>query len=728
LAPFWLVLGSMFMFRIIVYLYDLRHEQRRPPLPLTVAYFFPLPNLCFSLFPVIDFKTFRQTYYDEEAYTIYQTGVAWVVRGLTHLLAYRVVKYYWLPAPHELHDMAHVLQFLAANYALYLRISGWFHVVTGLLHLFGFNLPRTHHNYFLASSISDVWRRINIYWKDFLAKVFFYPTFFALRGRGTRLALALATLGTFAGTWLLHSYQVYWLRGELPVSGKDAVLWLAAGLAVVVGLQLDLLRAGKGAAPPAEGGASLRREALAGAGLALRVAGTFLLVSLFWACWTFPSFPSYLYVRATSGAIAGTGALTLLACAAACAAVGIVVGLARPWLGRPPHPTLSPSGGEGRVRGARWAAPSFARSAAVQAAALAVLLVAGLPAVGAALGGRYGAVMATLRQDLVTPVEAAMAVRGYYEEIADTPVQASPLLPGTAPRGDERAFAVYADMTRPADAFLERELIPGWHGEVGGRRLSINSLGMRDREGISRQKPPGACRLAFVGSSVVMGYGVGDDETFTRLLDDGLNAGQAGGARRFEVLNFGTGRSHAIHRHVLIERRVLGFDPDGVYYIAHQDEFLGAAQHLARLVAGRNKLPSYLAEVAREAGVSAQTSPGEAEARLQPVAPQIVRGAYAAIVKDCRKRGALPVWVYAPMPGVVDVTIRTSDLIDLAEEAGFVVINLAEWADGYAPEELKVDKYHASTLGHRVLADRLRAALRARPDVLPPCAREPHTK
>src|SRR5947209_10222341 len=38
--PFWAVLGSMFMFRLIVYLYELRRASR-PPLDLTVAYFFP---------------------------------------------------------------------------------------------------------------------------------------------------------------------------------------------------------------------------------------------------------------------------------------------------------------------------------------------------------------------------------------------------------------------------------------------------------------------------------------------------------------------------------------------------------------------------------------------------------------------------------------------------------------------------------------------------------------
>src|SRR5262249_41100363 len=185
-APFWPVLASMFMFRLIVYLFDTRRERVRPPLLLSLAYFFPLPHFCFTLFPVCDFKTCRQTYYDDEPYTIYQSGVAWIVRGLTHLVLYRLVKYYLLPAPHEVRDLPHLVLFLATNYALYLRVSGWFHIITGMLHLFGFNLPRTHHNYFLASSFTDIWRRINIYWKDFMTKVFFFPAFFALRGWATR--------------------------------------------------------------------------------------------------------------------------------------------------------------------------------------------------------------------------------------------------------------------------------------------------------------------------------------------------------------------------------------------------------------------------------------------------------------------------------------------------------------------------------------------------------------
>src|SRR5438874_13519972 len=73
--------------------------------------------------------------------------------------------------------------------------------------MFGFDLPETHHLYYLATSFTDVWRRINIYWKDFVMKLFFYPMHFKLRKMGTVWALSVATLVTFLATWLLHSWN-----------------------------------------------------------------------------------------------------------------------------------------------------------------------------------------------------------------------------------------------------------------------------------------------------------------------------------------------------------------------------------------------------------------------------------------------------------------------------------------------------------------------------------------
>src|SRR5437763_655492 len=90
------------------------------------------------------------------------------------------------------------------------------------------------------------------------------------------------------------------------------------------------------------------------------------------------------------------------------------------------------------------------------------------------------------------------------------------------------------------------------------------------------------CRSALVGSSVVMGYGVGDEQVFGRLLEGHLNRAAQPGKPRFEVLNFGTGMSHAIHRRVLAERKVFALEPDVLIYVAHQDELVGPPKHLVK--------------------------------------------------------------------------------------------------------------------------------------------------
>jgi len=158
----WPILGSMFMFRLAVYLYDLRYQGPADP-PTVLSYFFLLPNPVFLLFPVIDFQTFRRTYFDKPALGIYAEGVRWIYRGLLHLILYRLVYQYLVLSPAEVTTTAGIVQYLVANFGLYLRVSGQFHVITGMLHLFGFRLPETHRFFYLASNFTDLWRRINIY-------------------------------------------------------------------------------------------------------------------------------------------------------------------------------------------------------------------------------------------------------------------------------------------------------------------------------------------------------------------------------------------------------------------------------------------------------------------------------------------------------------------------------------------------------------------------------------
>src|SRR5208282_4683285 len=90
-GEFWPVLGAMFMFRMIIYLYDVKHQSGPPSLKDYLSYFFLLPNYYFLLFPVVDFQTFRRSYFQRDIHPVAQQGVWWIFRGTTHLLLYRLI-------------------------------------------------------------------------------------------------------------------------------------------------------------------------------------------------------------------------------------------------------------------------------------------------------------------------------------------------------------------------------------------------------------------------------------------------------------------------------------------------------------------------------------------------------------------------------------------------------------------------------------------------------------
>ncbi len=701
--PFWPVIASMFMFRLIVLLFETRRDPRPPSPALTLAYFMPLQNVGFLFFPILDFKTWKECYQPELTWGRAQVGIGYLVRGLSHLFAYRIVKYFLLPSPHELGDWPHMALFLATNYALYLRVSGCFHIITGIFHLFGFAMPRTHDNYFLASSITDIWRRINIYWKDFLMKLFFFPVFFRLRRLGNRVAVSLAILWVFLATWFLHVYQVFWMTRTIPLRLYDACLWLGVGVLVIVNMQLELSRKRR----PARAGDELSiADALSKAS---RIAGTFILVSLFWACWNTPQVLPSIRALGLTDTSSLKGMATVLAVVAGVIVAGAVLMMVRARLVR------------GRLLPIR--VEPLHRAIAF-CALLGIVLLLSTPTVTSMFSPRTAGMLAALRYQSVVPVEAAQIVQGYYEEISQVRTPPGAWLSLMEGRPYTAQMNHYEEMSRPSDDLLQRELIPNFKGVVDGSTVSINRFGMRDRLDRTQKKPEGGCRLALVGSSVVMGHSVNDDQTFPRLLEADLN--QPAGGNKIEVLNFGTGRSYAIQRHVLMDRKVFSFEPDAIYWFAHQDEYFGSVSHIVGLV-DKHLLPPFpgLDEIVARAGVTHQTSGALTRALLEPHAKELVACVYRDVVQECRRRGILPVWVYLPMPGVVEVSIKSDELVALARDAGFEVLNLSDWAEGHRPDEVQIAErdYHANVLGNQLIAAKLAARLRANPALLPPCAR-----
>lgn len=286
LRDFWPVFGAIFMFRMIIYLYDVKHLRGPVRLKDYLSYFFLLPNYYFLLFPVIDFKTFRASYFKRDIHPVAQQGIWWIFRGTTQLLLYRVV--YQMQGrftPPRTSVAVAVVVKIIFTYLLYLRVSGQFHIIVGMLHLFGYDLPETNHRYLLARSVNDFWRRANIYWKDFMVKICYFPAYFKLRRSGELRAKILATMLVVFVTWFLHAYQFFWLQGQFRASVNDSLFWTILGSMMVINVWIE----DKHKKSLAKTGWTARAHYV------LQVAITFAFMAVLWSMWSSDSLTEWLY-------------------------------------------------------------------------------------------------------------------------------------------------------------------------------------------------------------------------------------------------------------------------------------------------------------------------------------------------------------------------------------------------------------------------------------------------
>ena len=693
-AAYWPVVGSMFMFRMISYLDAARKNQAPRTLIETAGYFLMLPNSLFPLFPVVDAKVFRDTWYNDEPRTIYQTGVHWIAAGILHLVLYRLIKYEVLPSPLAVHALSDVLLYLAANYALYLRVSGRFHIICGMLHLFGWNLPRTHDHYFLAASFSEIWRRINIYWKDFMMKTFFYPAYFRIRtvlpGQGVQrdqLAIGIGVMWVFFWTWLAHSWQFFWLNGLFSFQLSDGWMWLAVGGLVAINAVLDFRKALR----PREARAEIAWSFAAIH--SLQIMGMFLLVSLFWAGWTNVETLRYVVYVATSQAPTTAEVLTLGGWALG---VFAILTAGQMLIGQ-------------RARGVQPQKQQslFERQAGLNIAALVVVTLVTAPGGFADLMGSTGEWIRRFQTDHMSSVEAMAVIEGYYEQLN----QGNASRPYSA-EGDvapNRIAIDFADMIRRRNDLIELELIPGWKGSWNSKPISINRWGMRDRER-TLVPEPGVRRIAAVGSSLVMGFGVGDDETFVRLFESKLNDAQPDSGPRYEVLNFGVGRYFAIHRRAQIEHKVLAFKPDLVLYFAHEDEIYTSARRVAEMAGhGVSLEDEELQAFVDSLNIPPGSSEGAYQGAIERHHPEILALTYRRIRKTLDAAGIPLVFVYVPVPGEHALPFDPRVVMKFATDAGFPVVDLTDWWEDRPSLEmvLGMRDHHPTTLGHEFVAKHL---------------------
>ena len=682
----WPILGSMFMFRLILYFHDLKHDKAPKSIARTIAYFFMLPNASFPLFPVVDYASFRRNYYDDQAYRIYQTGVNWIVRGVVHLILYRAVYYHMTLAPAEVATPELLMQYLVSNFLLYLKVSGIFHLAVGMLYLFGFRLPETHNRYFLAAGFTDFWRRINIYWKDFMQKVFYYPAVFRLKRFGANTAIVVATLWVFLLTWFLHAYQWFWIRGTSLFVLQDILFWAILGLLVVVN-SLYEMRHGR-ARTIGKPKFSWRTVGV----VTLKSYLTFWFICILWSFWTSEKLADW---AALWQALSGHYTWSVL--------VWPLVVLAVIFVGNIPRTKAETE------TNAAAAQRAWIRDRAATFAMVVLLIGISIEPVFSRFGTQASTFVHSLRQSTLSRLDVAKMERGYYEGLTDIVRVNSQLWETYAKRPAGWLDNQGSGLKRYVGGFVQTELIPSFVSITTYGSVTTNRWGMRDRD-YAQERTPDTFRAALLGASSLMGWGVPDDATFEALLERRLNRELIDGPfQRYELLNYGVPGYQPPQQLATFER-ALAMQPNAIMYVATGREISRSVSYLAEVTSKRIEVPyHHLRDIVSKAGVSAGMQEIEAERRLKPYGNEILHFVYGQLAQRAKSLGIQPIWIFLPQVREGLWQEETAPAAGIAENAGFIVLRLDHIYKGHDITKIRLAEWddHPNAFGHQLIADQL---------------------
>lgn len=356
----------------------------------------------------------------------------------------------------------------------------------------------------------------------------------------------------------------------------------------------------------------------------------------------------------------------------------------------------------------------------VSLATLLCMAAIGITSIYSRLPTDWANVVGTLRSGQLSRLDRAAMERGYYEDLT------------RVNRFNNQLWEVY--MTKPKDwldvggtgltkytgDFIQTDLAPSFVARTSWSDISTNRWGMRDQD-YEKQAPPGTKRIAVLGASLEMGWGVEDGETYEAVLENMLNAGDDSDAPPYQVLNFAVAGYRPLQQMASLDH-ALQFSPDVVIFVAHGLELTRAANYLSNVIRKDVEIPyARLREIAAEAGVGPDSSETMATRLLTPYREDILSFTYSYIVDTCRERGIVPALLMFEQDSSGEVGQREIPrTLELAEAAGFELLVLEDVYAGYKGADVKLARWdkHPNALGHRLIAEALYSALAELPEII----------
>lgn len=269
--------------------------------------------------------------------------------------------------------------------------------------------------------------------------------------------------------------------------------------------------------------------------------------------------------------------------------------------------------------------------------------------------------------------------------------------------------------------------VPFWHRPGArvpfhGFEIVTNRFGMRSPE-IDEQPPPGVRRVAVLGDSITLGWGVPSEEAFPALCARLLQRMPSDGPR-VEVLNFGIGNANTAMAAALHEALVRRFGASEVVlaYFVNDAELLAQSSSgrsawgselvvwtWSRLLRVRSRFDPSARYDAYYAGLYRDDAPGWIAAR----------SALVSLARRVRDDGARLTVLLIPelhrLEGSNPFGAAYDQVATLARREGAEVVDLWPAFEGREPRSLWVsdEDAHPNRAGHEVIAREMAAHLSA---------------
>jgi hypothetical protein len=666
-----IMFGALFlMLRYIYLLYEINYFRKPPVFIDRLCYLFLIPNACFPLFPALSPVEYLNVFYNKSSETTLKRGLHWVTVGIIHLLIYRIIYLYLSPSPYDIDSFGMWLWFILSSYSLIFRLSGLFYLAMGFLQLFGFNMPNIFNHVYFASGFPDLWRRVNLYWRAFMTRVFYYPLVFKLKKINQKFVVWSVTLFMFACTWLLHSWQWYWIKGSYYFYPADMLFWFILGIIISYNAVKAFNRLNN------VSGDKRNQNYFAEAS---KIIFMFFAMSLLWSLWTASSLTEFVYIIRF---VASGTVNEYLIFIGVTMVVVLLAGIIR---------TL--------YYKRNWFAFIFSETTPIFGIGFCLIIFSSLEVLK----------QNNLKEEAKSFISMSinnrdkiLLERGYYEQILNNDDKSIELLN----IGSKfKKWNLDRDAYQKTNNELMKEFIPNYKTTFKGDTLSTNSFGLRDKE-YNLEKEDGVIRLAFVGGSYIMGSGVSNEENFAAVIEEKLNSGN----KKIEVLNYGVGGYFLIQNVFVVQHKVPEYKPDYLFSFIHSSYRVRCLDNYANLLMKNVSITDpYLKDVAEKAGIRKGMCHLEIYNRLKPHLNKIITWGYKTIYETCKKENIIPVMVYLPANASLKEDDDKEFCLSQASKLGFYIIDLSGVYAGQDPDKIQISSWdtHPNEKGHQLISDLL---------------------